>query len=178
MHLVSIEGVALHQVDDASNLEYQAGQDEEQAGDEQQDGEPDKKKAEAEKQQQSAEGEQDAEAEEEGPEGDDQDGGVNEDTTDKHEDRQFAQPEVTTPTLKLTSQLQPQLYPCFTSTSSERHDLKPDQQIIAILHCTRMHLTEKISNMSRLICNDITKKILSPKNGLSLESFWHLIGQC
>lgn len=85
-------------MDDASNLDYQAGQDDDQGGDEQQDG--DKKKPEAEKpekEQNAAEGEQDAEAEEEGPEGDDQDGGVNEDTADKHEDRQFAQPEVNIP---------------------------------------------------------------------------------
>ena len=92
-------------MEDASNLDYQAGQEEE-AGGEPQGGEPDKKKSEPEKQQQAAEGEQDAQAEDEGLEGDEQDGGVNEDTADKHEDRQFAQPEVCS-SLRLGSRASP-----------------------------------------------------------------------
>ena len=72
----------LHQVDDASKLEYQAGDE--------QKGEPHAQTPDPEKQAAAAEGA----AEEDGPQGDEQDGGVNEDTADKHEDRQFAQPEV------------------------------------------------------------------------------------
>lgn len=101
----------VRQVDDASNLEYQAGQEDEQAGDEPQNGEPDKKKPDPEKQQQAADGEQEEQAEEDGLEGDEQDGGVNEDTADKHEDRQFAQPEVCTSAHCGEAGIPPQTWP-------------------------------------------------------------------
>jgi len=83
------------QVDDKSNLEYQAGQPDEDDGNQQ---EPDEKQ-EQDRQKQAQEDKQvgqEAGPEEDGgdEQGDDEEGGVYEDADDQYEDRQFAQPQV------------------------------------------------------------------------------------
>ena len=85
---------ALRQVDDTSNLEYEAGQPDADDGTQQ---EPDETQGhERPKQtQDEKQGGQEAAPEDGGDEqGDDEDGGVNEDGEDRYEDRQFAQPQV------------------------------------------------------------------------------------
>ena len=82
------------QVDDKSNLEYQAGQPDDDEGNQQepdeQEGQDRPKQAPEDKQGAQAAGPEDGADEQ----GDDEEGGVNEDADDQYEDRQFAQPQV------------------------------------------------------------------------------------